>query len=166
MVSDVLKSTGLPASRLIVEITETALIEEPENVSRALRSLRSIGVGVALDDFGTGYSSLGYLTTMSFTKIKIDRSFTRDIATDERARRLLISVARLSSELDMSVTVEGVETEEQLNVILSDTEVEDVQGFLFGPPLPAKDIEELIERMTNSGIGVDWQTDDVVRNGS
>ena len=111
-----------------------------------------MGVGVALDDFGTGYSSLGYLTTMSFSKLKIDRSFTRDIATDERARKLLISVARLSRDLDMTVTVEGVETEAQLQVILEDTDIEHAQGFLFGPPLPARDIAELIiKRMTRAG---------------
>ncbi|MBU1174079.1 MAG: EAL domain-containing protein [Alphaproteobacteria bacterium] len=147
MVAQALEAAGLSAERLIVEITETALIEEPEKVSRALSVLRGMGVGVALDDFGTGYSSLGYLTTMSFSKIKIDRAFTRDIATDERARKLLVSVARLSRDLDMTVTVEGVETDAQLDVIIANTNIEHAQGFLFGPPLVAKDIGELIEKM-------------------
>ena len=153
MVAQSIETAGLPAERLIVEITETALIEEPDKVSQALSALRGMGVGVALDDFGTGYSSLGYLTTMSFSKLKIDRAFTRDIATDERARRLLISVARLSRDLDMTVTVEGVETEAQLEVIIENTSIEHAQGFLFGPPLAAKDIDELIEHMHPNAVG-------------
>ncbi len=148
MISEILEATGLPANRLIIEITETALIEEPEKASRALTTLRAIGVDAALDDFGTGYSSLGYLTTMSFSRLKIDQSFTRDIADDARARRLLVSLARLSRDLDMIVTVEGVETESQLEVILNHTGIEYAQGFLFGPPLPAKDIGEFIARMS------------------
>ncbi len=149
MIAEVIETVGLPSERLIVEITETALIEEPEKVSHALANMRGMGVGTALDDFGTGYSSLGYLTTMSFSKIKIDRSFTRDIASDERALRLLRSVARLSDDLDMTVTVEGVETEEQLQVIIDATSIQHAQGYLFGPPLAARDIGELIQRMTH-----------------
>jgi diguanylate cyclase (GGDEF)-like protein len=148
MVAEAIETAGLSTKRLIVEVTESAMIEEPEKVSRALADLRGMGVGVALDDFGTGYSSLGYLTKMSFSKLKIDRSFIRDIVSNKRALKLLISVARLSHDLDMTVTVEGVETEEQLQAIIENTEIKHAQGFLFGAPLSAKDIGELIARMT------------------
>ncbi len=166
MVSETLETSGLPADRLVVELTETALIEEPEKASRVLAALRSIGVQAALDDFGTGYSSLGYLTTMSFSRLKVDQSFTRDIATDTRARKLLVSLARLASDLDMIVTIEGVETEDQLNVIMNHTGIEYAQGFLFGPPLPAKDIAELITRLTGSGSKPGWQLLDSRESGT
>lgn len=157
MVAETLETAGLPADRLVVEITETALIEEPEKASQVLAALRSIGVEAALDDFGTGYSSLGYLTTMSFSRLKIDQSFTRDIATGTRARKLIESLARLAHDLDMIVTIEGVETEEQLEVIINTTGIEYAQGFLFGPPLPAKDIAELIARLSGTGSKSGWQ---------
>src|SRR5690606_22500961 len=95
LVTGVLENTGLPAARLEIEVTETALIEEQEAAGAALQSLHRLGVGIALDDFGTGYSSLSYLRSMPFTKLKIDRSFVADIETDPEALRLLTNVAQL-----------------------------------------------------------------------
>lgn len=147
MVSQALTASGLDASRLIVEITESALIDEPETVSQAVIKIREFGVGVALDDFGTGYSSLSYLQSMSFTKLKIDRSFVQDVVVNERAQKLLKHIAHLSRDLDMTLTVEGIETEEQLGLVVASRFADDAQGYLFGAPMPAADFRELISHM-------------------
>jgi predicted signal transduction protein with EAL and GGDEF domain len=149
MVETVLKSTGLEARRLEIEVTETALIEEKDAATRILSDLASHGVGIALDDFGTGYSSLSYLHTLPFTKLKIDRSFVMDIA-NPRALKLLQNVAQLGKDINLTVTAEGVETEEQLNLIVDNTAVDQIQGYLFGVPLPSRDVGELIARMANA----------------
>jgi EAL domain-containing protein (putative c-di-GMP-specific phosphodiesterase class I) len=147
MINEALDASGLAPSRLIIEITETALIEQSARVSRALAEMRRLGVGVALDDFGTGYSSLSYLRAIAFTKIKIDRSFIVDIESNERSQRLLSNITRMSHDLDMTVTVEGIETEEQLKMVGDLADIEHAQGYLFGAPLPSKDIEVLINRV-------------------
>ncbi len=147
MVAQALTASGLEPSRLIVEITETALIDEPEKVSQAVIKIRELGVGVALDDFGTGYSSLSYLQSMSFTKLKIDRSFVQNVVDSERAQKLLKNIAHLSRDLNMTLTVEGIETEEQLGLIIASKLADDAQGYLFGAPMPARDFMEMIRHM-------------------
>src|SRR5690606_38577052 len=117
MVRDGLARTGLAPERLEVEITEYTLIEEKAAVSKALTELREQGVGIALDDFGTSYSSLSYLHALPFNKLKIDRSFVADVTTSERSLKLLANIAKLSKDLDLTVTVEGIETEAQLAAI-------------------------------------------------
>ncbi|WIY52770.1 EAL domain-containing protein [Devosia sp. YIM 151766] len=146
LVDRALRQSGLPPERFEIEVTETAVIEERDLAGSVLQALADRGIAIALDDFGTGYSSLSYLSALPFTKLKIDRSFVADIADDPRALRLLANVARLGRDLDLKVVAEGVETEEQLNVMLSQTSVQQVQGYFFSRPLPAKDIAELIER--------------------
>jgi diguanylate cyclase (GGDEF)-like protein len=150
MVERALQKSGLPAARLEVEVTETALIEERDIAQQVLKSLADRGISIALDDFGTGYSSLSYLNTLPFTKLKIDRSFVADIATSSRAIKLLANVARLGHDLGLLVTAEGVETEEQLNAMLAKTRVDQVQGYYFSRPLPPRDIAELIGRLNAS----------------
>ena len=103
-----------------------------------------MGVRVSLDDFGTGYSSLSYLHSFPLDKIKIDRSFLRGIGTSERSLNLLRGVARLSSELGMAVVVEGVETEEQLQLISAEPGVDQVQGYLYSPAVPAREAARLL----------------------
>lgn len=147
MVCSALDGSGLAASRLTVEITETAIIEELDGAVKALSAIRERGVHVALDDFGTGYSSLSYLHSLPFTRLKIDRSFVIDVTTNVRSQRLLANIARLSKDLELSVTVEGIETEEQLAVISRTANIDLVQGFLFGAPLTDAAITELITRM-------------------
>ena len=147
MVRNALRESGLAQERLEVEITESTLIEEKDAVVSALGDLRQFGVGLALDDFGTGYSSLSYLHSLPFTKLKIDRSFVVDVATNERSQTLLRNIARLSKDMEMTVTVEGIETEAQLETIGAIPEVDQAQGFLFGVPLPARELGELIARM-------------------
>ena len=146
-VIDALEQSGLPAGRLELEITESALIEHRDAAVAQLRRLARHGISIALDDFGTGYSSLSYLQALPFTKLKIDRSFLADIENGGRALNLLANVARLGSELDMVVTAEGVETENQLELLRRHTRVQQVQGYLFSRPLPARDIGELIARL-------------------
>ena len=116
-----------------------------------LSDLATKGIAIALDDFGTGYSSLSYLNALPFTKLKIDRSFVADIASNPRSLRLLANVARLGRDLDLTVIAEGVETEEQLNTMLAHTEIQQVQGYFFSRPLPERDIGELIGRL-NAGL--------------
>ncbi len=147
MVLDALKSSVLAPERLEVEVTETALIEEKETATKILSALGKRGIGIALDDFGTGYSSLSYLQALPFTKLKVDRSFVMDIASNPRSLKLLSNVAQLGKDINLTVTAEGVETEEQLALIQAHTRVDQIQGYLFGVPLPRREVAELIVRM-------------------
>lgn len=149
LVNRALERSGLSADRFEIEVTETAVIEERDLAGSVLKKLADRGIEIALDDFGTGYSSLSYLNALPFTKLKIDRSFVADIASNPRALRLIANVARLGRDLDLTVVAEGVETEDQLNTMLSHTFVQQVQGYFFSRPLPAKDIAELIERFNS-----------------
>ena len=109
------RSSGLAPHRLEIEVTETALLEEKAAATKILGKLAKQGIGIALDDFGTGYSSLSYLQALPFTKLKIDRSFVMDIGENPRSLKLLSNVAQLGKDINLTVTAEGVETEEQLN---------------------------------------------------
>lgn len=134
-----LEGSGLPAHRLELEVTESVLLQDSETVLVTLHSLRALGCHVALDDFGTGYSSLSYLRNFPFSKIKIDRSFVKDMVERADCRAIVTSVFNLASELGMTTTAEGVETGEQLE-LLRRTGCTEVQGFLFDRPRPATDI--------------------------
>jgi diguanylate cyclase (GGDEF)-like protein len=144
MVLAALDATGLPPKRLEIEVTETTVIEEREAATAALSAIRKHGVGVALDDFGTGYSSLSYLQALPLTKLKIDRSFVMDIENDPRTLSLLANVAQLGKDLDLKITVEGVETEAQLNLLVNQTRIDLVQGFVYGPPLNLEAMTRLL----------------------
>jgi diguanylate cyclase (GGDEF)-like protein len=148
MVGTALASSGLPPHRLEIEVTETAVIEEREAANMIFRALAAQGIGIALDDFGTGYSSLSYLQALPFSKLKIDRSFVIDIVNNERALKLLTNVIQLGKDIGLTVTVEGVETEEQLALIDANTDVDQIQGYLFGVPLPRREVFELIARLS------------------
>jgi len=147
MVKTALSSSGLAPHRLEIEVTETAVIEERAAATKILAKLAKQGIGIALDDFGTGYSSLSYLQALPFTKLKIDRSFVMDIAENPRSLKLLSNVAQLGKDINLTVTAEGVETEEQLNLIAEHSKVDQIQGYLFGVPLPRREVAELIARM-------------------
>lgn len=137
-----LAASGLRADRLEVEITETTLLQDSETTLEMLYQLRSLGVRIALDDFGTGYSSLSYLQRFPFDKIKIDRSFVKNIADNVGSLTIVRAVAELATALGMTTTAEGVETQEQLEKIAS-VGCTEMQGFLFSPPRPAAEIERL-----------------------
>ena len=138
-----LEVSGLAANRLEIEITESSLLRNTQLTHDVLSQLHSLGVRISLDDFGTGYSSLSYLHNFPLQKVKIDRSFLEGIDSD-RPLTLLRGVARLSADLGMSVVVEGIETNEQLELISADGAVTDAQGYLFSPPVPAVRVRQLL----------------------
>jgi diguanylate cyclase (GGDEF)-like protein len=142
-VSYALEVSGLAAHRLEIEITESSLLRNTQLTHDVLSQLRAIGVKISLDDFGTGYSSLSYLHNFPLQKVKIDRSFLEGIDTD-RPLTLLRGVARLSADLGMSVVVEGIETNEQLELISADGTVTEAQGYLFSRPVPAVRVRQLL----------------------
>jgi diguanylate cyclase (GGDEF)-like protein len=135
-----LASSGLQPTRLEIEITETVLLHNRETTLAVLHQLRALGVRIAMDDFGTGYSSLTYLQCFPFDKIKIDRSFVKDITENAGSLNIVRAVAALAKGMGMTATAEGVETSEQLERIASEGCTE-MQGFLFSRPLPAREIE-------------------------
>jgi predicted signal transduction protein with EAL and GGDEF domain len=139
-----LEISGLPAHRLEIEITESSLLRNTQWTHDALSQLHSAGCRISLDDFGTGYSSLSYLHNFPLQKVKIDRSFLEGINND-RPLTLLRGVARLSADLGMSVVVEGIETNEQLELISADGTITEAQGYLFSRPVPAARIRQLLE---------------------
>nr|WP_210257287.1 EAL domain-containing protein [Chelativorans sp. ZYF759] len=130
----------LSPGRLEIEVTETALLDDKKASIRYIEGLKAIGVRVALDDFGTGYSSLSYLHSLPLDKVKIDRSFLADIAQDQRSLDLVRGVVDISRALGLKVTVEGVETFDQLRILHRLVKPDLVQGFLFGSPLSASGI--------------------------
>ncbi len=148
MVTSALEKSGLAPERLEIEVTETVLVDELEVASRALSEIAAMGVGIALDDFGTGYSSLGYLHDLPFSKLKIDRTFTADVTSDPRSLKLMHNIARMSKDLEMVVTVEGVETEEQLDVIAGIGLIDQIQGYIFGAPVPQSEIAKLVHSVS------------------
>jgi diguanylate cyclase (GGDEF)-like protein len=138
-----LEVSGLPASRLEIEITESSLLRNTQLTHDVLSQLHALGVRISLDDFGTGYSSLSYLHNFPLQKVKIDRSFLEGIDAD-RPLTLLRGVARLSADLGMSVVVEGIETNEQLELISADGTVTEAQGYLFSRPVTALQVRQLL----------------------
>ena len=140
IVAAALAETGLAPARLELEITETLLLGNSDMILNELRTIKAMGVAIAMDDFGTGYSSLSYLWRFPFDKIKIDRSFMQGFdASGQDARAVVKTIIALGRELDMLVTVEGVETEQQ-SVFLSGTDADLVQGFFFSRPIPDAEI--------------------------
>ena len=142
-IQNIIAETGLPPTRLELEITESLLLADNEQTLQTLHRLRAIGIRISMDDFGTGYSSLSYLRAFPFDKIKIDRSFMRDL--DKRGDSLAIikAVIGLGHSLGMSTTAEGVETEEQLRAV-REQGCNEVQGFLFSEPLEPADVLTLL----------------------
>ncbi|MEM1048169.1 MAG: PAS-domain containing protein [Pseudomonadota bacterium] len=141
-VFNALAKSGLAAYRLELEITETALLQNNAKTLETLHALRDMGVGIAMDDFGTGYSSLSYLRSFPFDKIKIDRSFIKDLSDRDDADVIVKAVANLSRDLGMKTTAEGVETEKQREIVAAAGYTE-MQGFLFSPARPTSEIAEL-----------------------
>lgn len=139
-----LASTGLPARRLELEVTESVMLSDERKAFDALRQLHDIGVRLALDDFGTGYSSLSVLRKFPFNKIKIDRSFISELsAQNYEALALVRSVAQLGASLGMTVTAEGVETADQMSLIRSEG-CTDAQGYYISPPKTVDEVERLL----------------------
>jgi diguanylate cyclase (GGDEF)-like protein len=145
-VKDALKASGLAANRLELEVTESLLIENQQVTLESIRALRRLGVRFSLDDFGVGYSSLAYLAHYPFSKVKIDRTFAKDITTNGPSRSIIETVCRLARDLGLSVVVEGIETEQQ-QTEAEKLGIELAQGYLFGKPARA---EVQVSRMTKA----------------
>lgn len=143
--SDVLAESGLPAEYLEIEITEGALMEHGSDADRRLAKLKALGVRLAIDDFGTGYSSLAYLRRMPIDKLKIDQSFVREMPGDETSVEITATIVALARTLGLEVLAEGVETEEQLAVLVG-LGCDTVQGYFYSRPLPADEIPAFLSR--------------------
>jgi len=139
MLRNVLMGTGLPPERLEVEITESVLMQGSAENIETLRELRGPGIAVVLDDFGTGYSSLSYLRMFPFDKIKIDRSFTRELSADADCASIVSAIASLGRDLRIETVAEGIETEEQMTLVRA-AGCTHAQGFLFGRPCRAAEL--------------------------
>ncbi len=145
-----LASSGLQADRFEIEITESALLEKTEQTLQTLNQLRSLGVRISMDDFGTGYSSLNYLRSFPFDKIKIDKSFVKDVQFDDDSRAIVAAISELGDRFGLRTTAEGVETTQQLSYVI-DRGCSEVQGRLFSMPVPAGEIPALIESIAKTG---------------
>ena len=139
MVMSALSSSGLPATRLEVEITEGVLLQQNDKTLQTLHRLRELGVRVSMDDFGTGYSSLSYLRSFPFDKIKIDRSFVSDLSGKRDGEAIIRAIAGLGKSLGMTTVAEGVETADQMARIRAEG-CTDVQGYLISKPVPAAEV--------------------------
>jgi diguanylate cyclase (GGDEF)-like protein len=139
-----LAATGLPASRLEVEITESVLMQNSEATLATLHRLRELGVKISMDDFGTGYSSLSYLRSFPFDKIKIDRCFISGLATGDDSVAIVLAIAGLAKHLGIATTAEGVETRQQLQQVKA-LGCSEMQGFLFSPPLRIAEVTQMFQ---------------------
>jgi len=142
--TEALAASQLSPRRIELEITENVLLGDSEQVLAKLHAIRSLGVRIVMDDFGTGYSSLSYLRAFPFDKIKIDRSFINDLSADEDSLAIIRAVRDLGRSFNMSVTAEGVETEEQLAQLQREG-CDEVQGYLLGEPMPPNELRLLFE---------------------
>ncbi len=143
VVVSALAQSGMPARRLELEITESVLLEDSDKTLATLFRLRELGVRIAMDDFGTGYSSLSYLQSFPFDRIKIDRSFVKDITVASGSLNIVRAVAAMAKGLGMAATAEGVETQEQMDTVKSEGCTE-MQGFFFSRPRPPHEIDALL----------------------
>jgi diguanylate cyclase (GGDEF)-like protein len=140
-----LASSGLAAARLDLEITESVLLQDEANTLAILHQLRAIGVQISMDDFGTGYSSLAYLRNFPFDKIKIDRSFVRDMLVRKDCRAIVQAVVGLARSLGITTIIEGVETKEQLETAQADG-CDLGQGYLFSKPMPEREVTAFLAK--------------------
>ena len=153
MVSSVLQQTGAPAQLLKLELTESILLENIEQAIQKMKALRAEGITFAMDDFGTGYSSLQYLKRLPLDQIKIDQSFVRDIVEDQDDTVIVQTIIAMGQALSIDVIAEGVETEEQKN-LLSGYGCQKYQGYLFAKPVPLSQCLTMLKRFqsdTSSG---------------
>jgi diguanylate cyclase (GGDEF)-like protein len=140
VIQSALRNSGLPPTRLEIELTESVLLERAVENHAFMRKLKRIGISLALDDFGTGYSSLSCLTAFPFDKIKIDRSFIGNLTNDHKSSAIISSIVTLACGLDMSVTAEGVETRQQFEKLRT-LGVNFAQGYLLGRPAPINELK-------------------------
>jgi EAL domain-containing protein (putative c-di-GMP-specific phosphodiesterase class I) len=142
-IDHILAQTHFPAERLELEITEAVLMRDHDKTSQVLRQLHARGIKMVLDDFGTGYSSLSYLHSFDFDKIKIDRSFVRNMVESEASLSIVQSIIGLATACGLRTTAEGIETESQRN-LLTALGCKEMQGYLLSPAVPAQKLSMLL----------------------
>ena len=147
LIDDILRSSGMPAQRLELEITESVIIHHTAEVNARFQALEDMGVRISIDDFGTGYSSLSYLKRLSIHQLKIDQSFVRDIGTDPNDAAIVSAIVTIAHALGLEVVAEGVETAEQLSFLRA-VGCDVAQGYLFSKPMPADEFERLLAGWT------------------
>ena len=143
LVTKIIRETGISAQFIDVEITESVAMEK--NSIKVLKQLTAMGLHTSIDDFGTGYSSLGSLTQLPINSLKIDRTFVKEIESDNNAHSIIKAIIAMAHNLNMEVVAEGVETEGQLSFLHSN-QCDKIQGYLFSPPLPAEEFIQLLEK--------------------
>jgi EAL domain-containing protein (putative c-di-GMP-specific phosphodiesterase class I) len=153
----VLAETGLSANLLMLELTETTLVHNPEAAVSMLRQLKQMGVQIAIDDFGTGYSSLNYLKQFPIDALKVDRSFVRDITMNPNDAAIVGAIIAMAHSLCLRVIAEGVETQEQLE-FLKMLQCDDMQGYLASRPVPAEEFPGAVSKITASHYTQSIQT--------
>eukprot|EP00003_Mantamonas_plastica_P029827 TRINITY_DN7157_c0_g2_i1.p1 TRINITY_DN7157_c0_g2~~TRINITY_DN7157_c0_g2_i1.p1 ORF type:complete len:311 (-),score=59.44 TRINITY_DN7157_c0_g2_i1:21-830(-) len=146
-ISRILSDTGTPAARIVLEITETVMMQDIKKSAAILDELRHLGLQIAVDDFGTGYSSLAYLKRLPINSIKIDRSFVRDVTIDSDDAAITRTIIAMGHNLGLRVVAEGVETTEQMD-FLRESDCDEAQGFLIATPLPPAEIVHHILRLS------------------
>jgi diguanylate cyclase (GGDEF)-like protein len=151
-VGQVLEETGFPAERLELEVTETCLVLDPVVVGRSLDIIRQFGVSISLDDFGTGYASIGFLRQFRFEKLKLDRSLVVDAQGDDSSRAMMISSISLARAMAMGVTAEGVETEDQADMVRA-AGADQIQGWLYYRAMPSDQIDRLRDKFGSGTKG-------------
>jgi EAL domain-containing protein (putative c-di-GMP-specific phosphodiesterase class I) len=142
-VVNALRESGLEAKFLELEMTESLVMRDVEQAVATMRELQGLGVQLSIDDFGTGYSSLSALKTFPVARLKIDRSFISDLASNESDRAVAGAVISLGQKLNLRVIAEGVETDEQL-AFLRESNCDEMQGYHFSKPVPPESIEKLL----------------------
>jgi EAL domain-containing protein (putative c-di-GMP-specific phosphodiesterase class I) len=142
-VAEILRRTGLPATKLKLEITESVVMIESDLTESIIRGLAGLGVRIAIDDFGVGYSALGYLRRLSADTLKIDRSFVAGLGVSREDAAIVSATIALARALELSVTAEGIETPEQA-ALLRELGSDRGQGFLFSPPVPPDRLVDLL----------------------
>ena len=155
VIKQVLAASHLPADRLVVEITETGLMDFIDSTLRTLTALRELGVRIAIDDFGTGYSSLSYLKRLPISTLKIDRAFVKEVDHDVDDAAIVSAVSGIARSLSLSVVAEGVETVEQ-SAVLFEHGVKLMQGYYYSRPVPAVDFEKLLRATSGAACRADW----------
>jgi len=145
IVGQILENTGMAPDGLVLEITESMIMDDPTEAIGLMEGLRKIGVRLALDDFGTGYSSLSYLSRFPIDHVKIDRSFVKGLSCEMNATCIAAAIVALAHRMQLKVVAEGVETEAQLNC-LRNYDCDEIQGFLFSRPLGAEHFAELLRQ--------------------
>jgi EAL domain-containing protein (putative c-di-GMP-specific phosphodiesterase class I) len=152
LVSAIMTEAGIPPARVVLEVTEGILIDNPQDAQARLAALRALGLRIALDDFGTGYSSLSYLQKFPFDQLKIDRAFVASLGASGNTGAIIQSIVTLGHALGMTVLAEGVESDEQ-RVLLRLAGCDEMQGYLFARPGPAVEIDKALARAARSATG-------------